>query len=119
MDSELIHQGRRFSRGPSRPPRPRRRKPPPHHRRRSPALMALAESVRWLWKATVRDPLATFLLGIVLVGIYSGDKGKIGDHSYFATSRGTAILTGMLFGITMLLNVWGVIWRNQKVVLAK
>ena len=32
-------------------------------------------------------------------------------------SSGTAILTGMLFGITMFLNVWGVIWRNQKIVI--
>ena len=30
----------------------------------------------------------------------------------------TAIITGMLLGTIMLLNVWGVIWRNQKVVLA-
>jgi hypothetical protein len=28
------------------------------------------------------------------------------------------ILTGMLIGTIMFLNVWGVIWRNQKVVLA-
>ena len=31
---------------------------------------------------------------------------------------GIAIATGMLLGIIMMLNVWGVIWRNQKVVLA-
>ena len=36
---------------------------------------------------------------------------------YLDGRGGTAILTGMLFGITMFLNVWGVIWRNQKVVI--
>jgi hypothetical protein len=34
------------------------------------------------------------------------------------TTGGVALATGMLFGITMFLNVWGVIWRNQKVVIA-
>src|SRR5438093_1408149 len=29
-----------------------------------------------------------------------------------------AIFTGALFGTVMLANVWGVIWRNQKVVIA-
>ena len=29
-----------------------------------------------------------------------------------------AISTGMMLGTIMMLNVWGVIWRNQKVVLA-
>ena len=36
---------------------------------------------------------------------------------YLSGIGGTAILTGMLFGITMFLNVWGVIWRNQKIVI--
>ena len=35
-------------------------------------------------------------------------------------SAGTelAIYTGILLGLTMFLNVWGVIWRNQKIVIA-
>ena len=33
-------------------------------------------------------------------------------------ARNVAILVGMLLGTTMMLNVWGVIWRNQKKVLA-
>ena len=40
-----------------------------------------------------------------------------GDALLQRRSDGTAILTGMLFGITMFLNVWGVIWRNQKIVI--
>jgi len=34
------------------------------------------------------------------------------------TPWGEAILTGALFGTVMLINVWCVIWRNQKVVIA-
>jgi len=57
--------------------------------------------------------LGTFLTGIIIVGLT--------DH-YFTgglkLAGNSAILTGMLLGTIMLLNVWGVIWRNQKVVLA-
>ncbi len=56
--------------------------------------------------------VGTFLTGIIIVGL---------TEKYFSNSPGwanTAILTGMLLGTIMLLNVWGVIWRNQKIVLA-
>jgi uncharacterized membrane protein len=56
--------------------------------------------------------VGTFLTGIIIVGL---------TKEYFSRSPGwsnAAILTGMLLGTIMLLNVWGVIWRNQKVVLA-
>src|SRR3954451_12891275 len=47
--------------------------------------------------------LATFLLGIVLLGVNSSaDESFWGGHNYLSSSRGTAILTGMLFGVTML-----------------
>ena len=59
--------------------------------------------------------LLTFLFGVMLVGI-QGD-GENTDL-YLSGVRGTAILTGMLFGTTMFLNVWGIIWRNQKVIIA-
>ena len=57
--------------------------------------------------------VATFLTGILialLTSDYFTDFGK--------TARGVSISTGMLIAIIMLLNVWGVIWRNQKIVLA-
>jgi uncharacterized membrane protein len=40
-----------------------------------------------------------------------------GGKNYLSTARGTAILTGILFGVTMLANVWLVIWPNQKIVI--
>jgi uncharacterized membrane protein len=57
--------------------------------------------------------LGTFLTGIIIVGLtehYFDGGLKIAGNS--------AILTGMLLGTIMMLNVWAVIWRNQKVVLA-
>lgn len=56
--------------------------------------------------------VGTFLTGILIVGL---------TEKYFSNNPGVAnaiIITGMLLGTIMLLNVWGVIWRCQKVVLA-
>jgi uncharacterized membrane protein len=50
------------------------------------------------------------LITLVTEDYYSEGFGKSG--------RGLSISLGMLLGIIMLLNVWGVIWRNQKIVLA-
>jgi hypothetical protein len=45
------------------------------------------------------------------------DLGQSKFRGYFEGQHGTSILTGMLFGVTMFLNVWGVIWVNQKIVI--
>ncbi len=67
--------------------------------------------------------LGTFLTGIMITGIVEGyfdggidASGAEVGWGKFAGNIG--ISTGMLLGTIMLLNVWGVIWRNQKVVLA-
>ena len=62
--------------------------------------------------------LATFLTGIVIVGLTKGYFKGPGDVSGMKLAGNVGILTGMLLGTIMFLNVWGVIWRNQKVVLA-
>ena len=77
---------------------------------RSEALRKLTFRALWWFRYAA---LLTFLFGIVLVGIYSSEESS----NYLEGVSGTSILTGMLFGITMFLNVWGVIWRNQKVVI--
>ena len=56
--------------------------------------------------------LLTFLFGLSIISVYGEDTDL-----YFEGQHGTAILTGMLFGTTMLLNVWGIIWRHQKVII--
>jgi len=58
--------------------------------------------------------LFTFLFGLMLLTI-QGDGENM--DIYLSGVGGTAILTGMLFGVTMFLNVWGVIWRHQKVII--
>lgn len=56
--------------------------------------------------------LLTFLFGVSMVAV-QGDQ----MDSFFQGQHGVAIYTGMLLGITMFLNVWGVIWRAQKVII--
>lgn len=73
------------------------------------ALNILARKALWWFRWAA---VATFVTGIIIVGL---------TKSYFSASgdgHNASILTGMLLGTIMLLNVWGVIWRNQKVVLA-
>ena len=79
---------------------------------RSEALRKLTFRALWWFRYAA---LITFLFGVMLVGI-QGD-GENTDI-YLSGVGGTAILTGMLLGTTMFLNVWGVIWRNQKVIIA-
>jgi len=78
---------------------------------RSEALRKLTFRALWWFRYAA---LLTFLFGVLLVGI-QGDGENI--DLYLSGGGGTSILTGMLFGITMFLNVWGVIWRNQKIVI--
>lgn len=56
--------------------------------------------------------LLTFLFGLSIVAVYSDQMDE-----FFEGAHGVGILTGMLLGTTMLLNVWGVIWRAQKVII--
>jgi uncharacterized membrane protein len=58
--------------------------------------------------------LSTFVIGI-LITIVSKDYFS---NDFSKQAGGIAISTGMLLGTIMMLNVWGVIWRNQKIVLA-
>lgn len=57
--------------------------------------------------------VSTFVFGVLLT------TEKDFFHEGFGKSgEGILISLGMLLGVIMMLNVWGVIWRNQKVVLA-
>jgi len=61
--------------------------------------------------------MATFLLGLGLLGVLSSKDYPTAGHSYFASARGTAILTGIIFGVTMAANVWMIIWPAQRIVI--
>jgi uncharacterized membrane protein len=72
---------------------------------------------RALWWFRWAD-LTTLVLGLLIIGVtedymkdYMSENSKILAHD-------ATIFVGMIFGITMAANVWMVIWKNQKVVLA-
>jgi uncharacterized membrane protein len=58
--------------------------------------------------------LYTFVTGALILGL----KGHTAGMGIYSTSWGVAILVGATFGTIMFLNVWGIIWRNQKKVIA-
>ena len=80
-------------------------------RARSIAIDKVARQALWWFRWAA---ISTFVTGILITIItkdyYSNSFGK--------QAGGIAISTGMLLGTIMMLNVWGVIWRYQKVVLA-
>jgi uncharacterized membrane protein len=80
-------------------------------RARNIAIDKVARKALWWFRWAA---VSTFVTGLFIIGAtkgyFDGDLAKRGG--------GLAIETGMLLGTIMMLNVWGVIWRNQKVVLA-
>jgi len=84
---------------------------------RNQAIDKVASRALWWFRWAA---FATFLFGLLIgfIPLSSGGDGEFLVSGYFKSASGVAIATGMLLGITMFLNVWGVIWRNQKVVIA-
>jgi uncharacterized membrane protein len=76
---------------------------------RSEALRKVTFRALWWFRYAA---LFTFLFGLSMVAV-----GTSGEGNYFEGPSGASILTGMLFGVTMFLNVWGVIWPNQKIII--
>lgn len=60
--------------------------------------------------------LITWLSGAAIIGHRIG--GAEEGSSPWSDGWAVHILTGALLGTVMLINVWGVIWRNQKIVIA-
>jgi len=62
--------------------------------------------------------MATFLLGVVMLAVYSSDTADgVKNYADPTSVTGASILTGILFAVTMLANVWLVIWPAQQVVI--
>jgi uncharacterized membrane protein len=80
-------------------------------RARNIAIDKVARKALWWFRWSAAS---TFVLGILITIVtrdyYGNDFGK--------RAGGIALTVGMLLGTIMMLNVWGVIWRNQKIVLA-
>lgn len=61
---------------------------------------------------------ATVLFGLLIIAVGADSKTHLYDGQYwFKSASGVTLLVGILFGITMFLNVWLVIWPNQQVVI--
>lgn len=76
---------------------------------RNNAIDKLASRALWWFRWAA---VATVASGLLILSF----QEEPGD--YFKSSIGISISTGMLLGIVMFLNVWGIIWRNQKIVIA-
>ena len=63
---------------------------------------------RWAAVMTLLSGIALFLL----------DPKELYDSDYIKSAPGVAIYAGILLAVTMFLNVWLVIWPNQKIVIA-
>jgi len=80
-------------------------------RARNIAIDKVARKALWWFRwAAVFTFVTGILITLITPDYFTDGFGK--------NAGGIAISTGMILGIIMLLNVWGVIWRNQKVVLA-
>ena len=84
------------------------------------AIDKVARKALWWFRWAA---LSTFVTGILITGAikdyYKGGFDANGAEASWGKFAGNvAISTGMLLGTIMMLNVWGVIWRAQKVVLA-
>ncbi len=80
------------------------------------ALDKLARRALWWFRWAAVFTLGT---GLLILGVTKNYmKGFMGDESLLGAGHNAAILVGMVFGLIMAANVWMVIWKNQKVVLA-
>jgi uncharacterized membrane protein len=58
---------------------------------------------------------ATVAFGVIIIGV--APKDTFGGD-FWKSTAGVTLLIGILFGLTMLYNVWMVIWPNQQIVIA-
>ena len=59
--------------------------------------------------------VATVAFGLLVIAVRGNDKF---DMDFWKSTPGVTLLVGILFGFTMLYNVWMVIWPNQQIVIA-
>jgi len=77
---------------------------------KSNAIQKLVPRALWWFRWSA---LVTFVTGLIYL---MARGGQIGEGAW-TSSWGVAILTGALLGTIMFLNVWLIIWPNQKVVI--
>jgi uncharacterized membrane protein len=77
---------------------------------RNEAITKLATRALWWFRWAA---LGTAIFGILITGA-TQDYYK----DFFSQARGASIFLGMIIALTMLYNVWMVIWPNQRIVIA-
>jgi uncharacterized membrane protein len=77
---------------------------------KSGAIQKLVPRALWWFRY---GALFTWITGFCYLAIRGHQMGA----AFFATSYGVAILTGAAFATVMFLNVWLIIWPNQKIVI--
>jgi uncharacterized membrane protein len=83
---------------------------------RNNAIDKLASRALWWFRWAA---VATVITGLMILGFQRDSSGssQLTSMDYFKSMPGISIATGILLALTMFLNVWGIIWRNQKVVI--
>lgn len=76
------------------------------------AFQRLVPNVMWWFRY---GALFTWLSGFIMLMMWAG---QIGHAEFFSTPAGAKISIGALMGTIMFLNVWGIIWRAQKILIA-
>ena len=78
---------------------------------RTEAITKLAPRALWWFRFAA---MLTVTTGIMILGF----QEHLSGGEYFKTAPGISISTGILLALVMFYNVFGVIWRNQKIVIA-
>ena len=79
---------------------------------RTGAIQKLVPRALWWFRW---GAMFTFLAGIA---IYILRMGEMGGGLFYSSSYGVTITVGGLMGTLMFLNVWLIIWPNQKIMIA-
>lgn len=78
---------------------------------RNNAIDKIASRALWWFRWAA---VATVVSGLLILGF----QDEITKSGYVKSAPGMAISAGILLALTMFVNVWGIIWRNQKIVIA-
>ncbi len=84
---------------------------------RNNAVDKLASRALWWFRWAAAATVVTGLMILLFQGS-AGSDPQLFQGDYIKTAQGMSIYTGILLALTMFLNVWLVIWPNQKKVIA-
>ena len=84
---------------------------------RNNAIDKLASRALWWFRWGAAATLLTGIL-ILLAEVDAKGNAQLFSSTYAKSAEGISIYTGILLAVTMFLNVWLVIWPNQKKVIA-